>query len=79
MENEILIIDMNVYRYKTNVNFKNKEIPLKLNPPKNDFNFYEWAMENNFEYEAVGDYNDLEVEFEIPLNKYIEYLKIENN
>lgn len=82
MENEILVIDMNMYRYDTSVNFKNKEIPLKLNAPINQVKFIEWAEENNFEFEQWGDAGMDDVSwgymFEVPLNKYIEYLKSEN-
>jgi len=82
MENEILVIDMNMYRYDTSVNFKNKEIPLKLNPPMNQVKFIEWAEDNNFEFEQWGDAGMDDVSwgytFEIPLNNYIDYLKTEN-
>lgn len=82
MENEILVIDMNKYRYDTSVNFKNKEIPLKLNAPMNQQKFIEWAEENNFEFEQWGDEGMDDVSwgytFEIPLNNYIDYLKTEN-
>ena len=86
MENEILIIDMNMYFGDTNVNFKNKEIPLKINSPINQNDFIEWAEENNIEFEQWGDFWDAESDiidtsygytFEIPLNKYIDYLKTE--
>ena len=81
MENEILIVDMNMYRYNTSVNFKNKEIPLKLNSPKNEIDFIEWAEENNIEFEQWGDTEMIDSSwgytFEIPLFKYIEYMKTE--
>ena len=83
MENEILIVDMNLYRYDTTVNFKNKEIPLKLNPPKNEVQFMEWAWaeENNIEFEEWGDFDMIDTSygytFEVPLFKYIEYMKTE--
>lgn len=83
MENEILVIDMNMYRYDTSVNFKNsKEYPLKLNAPINQVKFIEWAEENDFEFEQWGDAGMDDVSwgytFEIPLNNYIDYLKTEN-
>jgi 8-oxo-dGTP pyrophosphatase MutT (NUDIX family) len=81
MENEILIVDINMYHYNTSVNFKNKEIPLKLNPPKNEVQFIEWAEGNNFEFEQWGDVEMQDASwgytFEIPLFKYIEYMKTE--
>ena len=81
MENEILIVDMNMYLYNTSVNFKNKEIPLKLNPPKNEVQFMEWAEENNIEFEQWGDVDIIDSSwgyvFEVPLHKYIEYMKTE--
>jgi 8-oxo-dGTP pyrophosphatase MutT (NUDIX family) len=81
MENEILIVDMNMYRYNTTVTFKNKEIPLKLNPPKNEVQFIEWAEENNIEFEQWGDVDMIDTswgyDFEVPLFKYIEYMKTE--
>jgi 8-oxo-dGTP pyrophosphatase MutT (NUDIX family) len=86
MENEILIVEMNMYFNDTSVNFKNKEIPLKLNPPKNQNDFIDWSEENNIEFEQWGDFWNPESElidtpygytFEIPLFKYIEYMKIE--
>ena len=81
MENEILIVDINMYRYNTSVNFKNKEIPLKLNSPKNEIDFIEWAEENNIEFEQWGDTEMIDSSwgytFEIPLFKYIEYMKTE--
>jgi|688.fasta_scaffold03481_6 hypothetical protein len=86
MENEILIVEMNMYFNDTSVNFKNKEIPLKLNPPKNQNDFIDWAEENNIEFEQWGDFWNWESElidtsygytFEIPLFKYIEYMKTE--
>ena len=73
---------MNMYRYDTSVNFKNKEIPLKLNAPINQVQFIEWAEENDFEFEQWGDAGIDDVSwgytFEIPLNNYIDYLKTEN-
>ena len=81
MENEILIVDINMYHYDTSVNFNNKEIPLKLNAPKNEVAFIEWAEENNFDFEQWGDAGMDDVSwgytFEIPLSKYIEYMKTE--
>ena len=82
IENEILVIDMNMYRYDTSVNFKNKEIPLKLNAPINQVQFIEWAEENDFEFEQWGDASMDDVSwgytFKVPLNNYIDYLKTEN-
>jgi hypothetical protein len=82
MENEILVIDMNMYRYDTSVNFKNKEIPLKLNYPLNQVRFIEWIEDNNIDFEQWGDAGMDDVSWgytiEVPLNKYIEYLKTEN-
>lgn len=81
IENEILIVYINMYRYNTSVYFKNKEIPVKLYPPKNEFNFIEWAKENNIEFEQWGDTEMIDVSwgytFEIPFYKYIEYMKTE--
>jgi hypothetical protein len=81
MENEILIVDMNMYHYDTSVNFMNQEIPLKLNAPKNEVRFIEFAIENNIDFEQWGDAGEDDTSwgytFEIPLFKYIEYLKTE--
>ncbi len=86
MENEILIVEMNMYFNDTSVNFKNKEIPLKLNAPKNQNDFIDWSEENNIEFEQWGDFWNHESDlidtpygytFEIPLFKYIEYMKTE--
>lgn len=82
MENEILVIDMDMYWGNTNVNFMNKEIPLKINAPINQLEFIEWAEENDIEFEQWGDAGEIDTSwgytFEIPLFKYIEYLKTES-